>query len=166
MIASATGRSVPGRTGRWRSARRASGVARGSTTTSFAPASRARSITGTRWMPVACGFVPHTHDQLRVRVVLERDARHRADDAALRRAGRRRAVRAIEVRRAEPAEEPRRERALGEPAVRAAVVIRQDRRAAVRSRICVEPLGDVIERLRPTVTRSPRIVGCRMRSGP
>jgi hypothetical protein len=42
------------------SARRASGVRRGSITTSLAPASRARSITGTRWMPVADGFTPHS----------------------------------------------------------------------------------------------------------
>ena len=58
--ASATATSVPGLGARCRSAWRANGVARGSTTTSAAPARCASRMYGTRWMPDAEGFAPQT----------------------------------------------------------------------------------------------------------
>ncbi|PYR59516.1 MAG: hypothetical protein DMF85_07590 [Acidobacteria bacterium] len=57
---SATGRSVPGRGARCRSAFFASDVVLGSMTTSFAPACCASLRNGTRWMPEADGFTPQS----------------------------------------------------------------------------------------------------------
>jgi hypothetical protein len=54
----ATGRSVPARSGRWMSAWRASGMFRGSMTTSLAPRARASLMIGTMWIEVADGLQP------------------------------------------------------------------------------------------------------------
>ena len=97
----------PGRTARCRSACRASGVRRGSTTTSLAPCFCARLMCGTRWMPDADGLQPQTTISRACVVVLVGDAGHLAVHRRGRRAGRRGAHRAREPRGAEAPEEPR-----------------------------------------------------------
>ena len=59
-IPSTSATSVPGRSARCRSARRAIAVRRGSTTTSRAPSARARCTSGGKWMFEIAGFAPQT----------------------------------------------------------------------------------------------------------
>ncbi len=103
------------------------------------------------------------HDQLRVLEILERDAGHLAVEAVRGRGGRRRAERATQRRRAEPPKQPRRECALGEPAIGAAVVIRQDRFAAGTRADRTQLVGDKIERLVP---RRLAPLPCALRTDP
>ena len=57
-MASAMATSVPGRAARWMSARLASGVRRGSMTTTVAPSRAACRTWGTRWNPEVEGLAP------------------------------------------------------------------------------------------------------------
>ena len=101
-------------------------------------------------MPDADGFTPQRTISLRLGIVLVGDRRHLAVERHVRRAGRRRAHRAREPRRAEAPPELRVEVVLRQQAVRSAVGVRQDRRAAVRrpspARIAI---GDELERFVP-----------------
>ena len=147
-------RRCPGATARCRSAERASGVVRGSMTTSVAPRFCAsRTI---RHEVDAGGRRVHApeHDERRVRVVLVGDRRHLAVERHVRRAGRRRADRAREARRAEAPEQLRVEVVLRQQAVRAAVGERQDRLAArIVAFAARHPFGDELERFVPRHAR-------------
>ena len=91
---------------------------------------------------------PHD-DHLRVGIVFVADRRHLSVEPEVRRAGRRRAYRAEQARRAESTEQDRVGVILREEAVRAAVAERQNRlRAAAVSRRH-ELLRDQIERIVP-----------------
>ena len=135
MIASATGRSVPGRRREVQvgAARRAA-CAADRRRRAGRRARRASWTCGRMWMPGRGRVDAPQHDQARVRVVLERDPRHLSVEAGRGAHRRRRADRAREARRAEPREEPRVGRVLREVAVRAAVGERAgSRRASPRS---------------------------------
>src|SRR6267378_3257942 len=162
-IAHASTTSVPGLTGRWRSARSAILVRLGSTTTSLAPLRRAIDD-GCHVQARPRDVVAPRHDQLAVLDLLGRDAGRRgaigagprlaADTAAERRA--------VEQRRAEPVEEAQVHRPAGEDAVRAAVVQRHDRLRAVRGDHRREARVDEIERLGP---RDRRERACALGAG-
>ena len=150
-MASATATSVPGRTARCRSAGRASGVDRGSITTSVRAAllrlAHVRDEVDARRRRV---HAPE-HDQLRVRVVLVDDRRHLAVERRVRRAGRRRADRPREPRRAEAT--PQRARR-GCPASAGRSSRRRSTAGSTRRRTPpiarLEPFGDERRALRPT----------------
>ena len=156
-MASATTTSVPGRSARWRSAWRATGVARGSTTTMVAPRVRASFRYGIRWMPDAEGLTPHEQDQAGLGIVLVDDRRHLAVERLVGRAGRRGAHRAGEARGAEPPEEDRVGVVLGQVAVRSAVAQRQDGLAARLGADRREPLGDPVEGVVPAHPLEPAL---------
>ena len=123
-------RRCPAAPARWMSAARASGVVRGSMTTSLRAALlrladvRDEVDAGRRRIDAP------EHDQRGLGVVLIGDRRHLAVERHVGRAGRRRAHRARESRRAEPPPQRRVEVVLRQQAVRAAVRVRQDRFAA------------------------------------
>ncbi len=147
--ASATTTSVPGRTARCRSAWRASGVRRGSITTSFAPSFCARLMCDTRWMPGRRRIAAPDDDEPRVFVVGVGDAGHLAVHLRRRLAGRRGADGAVQPRRTEAAEEPGVLELVGEQAVRAAVVEGQHGLGAERVARMAQPPFDHVERFIP-----------------
>ena len=89
------------------------------------------------------------HDQRRVRIILVGDRRHLAVERQVGGAGRRRADRPRQARRAEPPPQLRVEVVLRQQSVRAAVRIRQNRRAAVLGFGTTEPIDRRARALRP-----------------
>ena len=114
-----------------------------------APLSRASLRYGIRWMPDTLGIHAPRDDHLRVGIVLVADRRHLAVEALVRRAGRRRAHRAQQPRRAEAAEQDRVGVVLRQESVRAAVAERQDRLGAAAVARRQHLLRDQIERIVP-----------------
>ncbi len=124
-------------------------VARGSTTTSFAPACRASLMKGIEVDARGRRIHAPEHDQPRVHVVLVGDARHLAVETHVGRAGCRRAHGPRETRGAEPAPQRRIVGVLREEPVRSAVAERQDGLGARAIANRHHPLGDVIQRFIP-----------------
>ena len=143
---------MPGLTGRWTSAARQRGRARVDHDQLRAALLRLADVRHEVNARRRRVHAPED-DQLRLGVVLIRDRRHLAVERHVGGAGRRRADRAREARRAEAAPQLRVDVVLREQAVRPAVRVGQDRLGAGVAFACSKARGDELDRFVPRHAR-------------